>query len=46
MIFFPGHVGMYCGNNEFIHASLSNGGVAMSTLSGKFLVIRRMVCTT
>jgi len=46
LIFFPRHVGIYCGNNEFIHASLSNGGVAISTLSGKFLAARRMICTT
>jgi len=46
LIFSPRHVGIYCGNNEFIHASLSNGGVAINTLSDKFLAVRRVVCTT
>lgn len=46
LVFFPGHVGIYCGSNEFIHSSLTNGGVAINTLDDKFLAARRVICMT
>jgi len=33
LIFFPGHVGMYLGNDRFIHSSSSNSGVSINSLN-------------
>lgn len=46
LVFFPRHIGIYCGNDEFIHSSLTNGGVATNSLNNKFLTARRVICTT
>lgn len=34
--FYPDHCGIYMGNDYFVHASASHGGVAVSKLSSKF----------
>lgn len=32
LIFFPGHVGMYIGNGNMVHANLTQGGVGISQI--------------
>ena len=34
---YPGHVGIYLGDNSFIHASLEEEKIVISSLSGKWL---------
>lgn len=35
LVFFPGHTGIYVGNQEFIHSSVGNGGVAINSFNPK-----------
>lgn len=35
LIFFPGHVAMYLGNDKYIHSSSSNSGVSINSLNPK-----------
>jgi len=37
LLFFPGHVGVYMGNNLFIHSSTKNNGVYIEPLSEEWL---------
>ncbi len=32
LIYFPGHIGLYIGNNEYIHSSAGNDGVYINSL--------------
>lgn len=47
LLFFPGHVGVYVGNNLFIHSSPKNNGVHIEPLSEEWLKnlksIRRII---
>ena len=38
IVCFTGHVGLYIGNNQFIHASNPSGGVKINSLSDSYYV--------
>ncbi len=46
LIYFPGHVAMYIGNNEYIHSSASNDGVYINSFDIKSELYREDLATT
>lgn len=41
LIFFPGHVAMYIGNNEYIHSNAGSNNVAINSLDAKAYNFRK-----
>ncbi len=46
LIYFPGHVAMYIGNEEYIHSSASNDGVYINSLNKNSKLYREDLATT
>lgn len=44
MLFFPGHVAMYLGNNEFVHATAGVGKVVRDTFENASGLMARLKC--
>ncbi len=46
LLYFPGHIAMYIGNNEYIHSSASNDGVYINSLDKNKENYREDLATT
>ncbi len=46
LLYFPGHIAMYIGNNEYIHSSASNDGVYINSLDKTSENYREDLATT
>ncbi len=46
LIYFPGHIAMYIGNNEYIHSSASNDGVYVNSFDKNSELYREDLATT
>lgn len=46
LIYFPGHIAMYIGNNEYIHSSASNDGVYINSFDKNKSNYREDLATT
>ncbi len=46
LLYFPGHIGLYMGNNEYIHSSASNDGVYINSLDKNSERYREDLATT
>ncbi len=46
LIYFPGHVAMYIGNDEYIHSSASNDGVYINSFDTNSKLYREDLATT
>ncbi len=46
LLYFPGHIALYIGNNEYIHSSASNDGVYINSLNKNSEKYREDLATT
>ncbi len=46
LLYFPGHIGLYIGNNEYIHSSAGNDGVYINSLDKNSKIYREDLATT